>query len=65
MAGLLEGRALPVHLVTSTTEFEEDVDGGPPWMVLPALDPILCPNRHQFLQNKAWKAVIVPVGFLS
>jgi hypothetical protein len=25
----------------------------------------LCPNSHRFLQSKAWKAAIIPVGFLS
>jgi hypothetical protein len=29
------------------------------------LDPVLCPNTHQFLQSKAWKAIVIQVGFFS
>jgi hypothetical protein len=46
----------------ATTEVEEDNGGGP---AAGGLEPILCPNTHQFLQSKAWKSIVVPVGFLS
>jgi hypothetical protein len=67
-------RALLVGPTASTTEFEDDVDGGhpggccrrvrqrpPPSLMTTGLDPILCPN---ILQNRAWKAVIIPMGLV-
>jgi hypothetical protein len=53
--------ALSAGPAAATTEFEEDVNGGPHG----GLGPILPPNTHWFLQSKAWKAVIVPMKFLS
>jgi hypothetical protein len=61
-------------LLASTTEVEEDVDGGPPRgatdgsdsvrhrvLKTMGLDPILC---QTILQNRTWKAVIIPVGLV-
>jgi hypothetical protein len=72
MAGPLG--ALLVGPAASTIEFEDDIDGGPPGgtacgsgsvhhrvLKTTGLDPILCQN---ILQNRMWKAEIIPVGLV-
>jgi hypothetical protein len=55
---------LPVGLAVTTTEDEEDIDGGP-WPLFRVPYSILCISLHLLLQMTSQIAVIAPVVFQS